>query len=114
MRHVFSQPDEYSFEKIGEKGKIFNTQEFGHEAEFIVIEVEKGQETKIRENGCLFAYYILEGEGSFEIEGEAEECREGDLVFIPKGRVFRYFGKMKLLLVSVPWRSAEQEEVLEG
>lgn len=88
---------------MGIRGKIFETRELGAELEFT---------TKIRENGCVFAYYILEGNGSFDIEGEKEKCREGNLVFIPKGKGFRYFGKMKLLLVSAPWWSPEQEETL--
>jgi mannose-6-phosphate isomerase-like protein (cupin superfamily) len=113
MKHVFNPPAAYSFEKVGICGKIFDTRELGSEVEFTIVETEKGHETKIKENGCIFAYYILEGNGSFEIEGETEECREGDLVFIPKGEAFRYFGKMKLLLVSAPWWSVEQEETLE-
>lgn len=110
--YVFHLPKEYSFEKVGIKGKTFNTKDLFEEAEFTVIETEKGHETLIREKECTFVYFILDGKGSFEIGGEIENCRRGDLVIVPKNTVFKYRGKMKMLLVSTPWWYAEQEETL--
>ena len=112
MQHIFRLPDNYSFEKVGIKGKIFDTRNLSDKVEFSVIETEKGHETKIIEKECIFSYYILEGNGFFEIAGQKEECRPGDLVMIPKGTPFRYFGKLKMLLVSTPWWFPEQEESL--
>ncbi|MDD3191082.1 MAG: hypothetical protein PHI66_05360 [Candidatus Pacebacteria bacterium] len=88
MPFVFHSPDDYSFEKVGIKGKIFDTKFLSDEIEFSVIEVEKGHETKIIEKECIFSYFILEGYGSFEIEGVAEKCTKGDLVLIPRNTVF--------------------------
>ncbi len=112
MQHVFHLPEEYSFEKVGIKGKNFPTKELTDKAKIAIIEVEDGHETKIREKECTFFYYILEGKGSFEIEDKTEECQKGDLVVIPNNTIFRYSGKMKLLLVTVPWWYPEQEETL--
>lgn len=112
MTYVFHSPEEHSFEKVGIKGKIFDTKPLSDKVEFSVIEVEEGHETKIIEKDCIFSYFILEGSGSFEINGSSEECSKGDLVFVPNGVVFRYAGKMKMLLVSTPWWFPEQEETL--
>ncbi len=111
MKHIFHLPEEYSFEKVGIRGKIFDTLSDG--VEFVVIETEKGHETKIREKECTFSYFVLEGEGNFEIEGKTERCQKGDLVFIPNNTAFKYTGRMKMLLVSTPSYFAEQEETLE-
>lgn len=112
MQYVFHLPEKYSFEKVGIKGKTFDTKSLSDKVEFSIIETDKGHETKIIEKECIFSYFILEGSGSFEIEGNVEKCSEGDLVFIPNDIPFKYTGNMKMLLVSVPWWFPEQEETL--
>ena len=112
MKHIFKLPDEYTFEKEGIKGKNFESMNLSDKAKFTVIETEKGHENRIRENECGFFYYILKGEGNFEINGETEECQKGDLVVIPSGSVFKYTGKMKLFLTTIPPWYPEQEETL--
>lgn len=112
MKHIFHLPEGYSFEKVGIKGKIFDSRGLSDKVEFSLIETKQGHETKIIEKECIFSYYILEGEGSFDIDGQKEKCRQGDLVMIPKGIPFQYFGKLKMLLVSTPWWYPEQEESL--
>lgn len=112
MQYVFSSPKEYSFEKVGIKGKTFDSKSLSDKVEFTIIETEKGHETKIIEKECIFAYFILEGSGSFEIGGIIEKCTKGDLVFIPSNTAFKYTGEMRMLLVSSPWWFPEQEETL--
>jgi mannose-6-phosphate isomerase-like protein (cupin superfamily) len=110
--HIFHLPENYSFEKIGEKGKIFDTKDLSDRVEISVIEIEKEHETKIIEKECIFSFFILEGERLFDIDGQKEECKKGDLVMIPQGTAFQYSGKMRMLLVSSPWWSSEQEVIL--
>jgi mannose-6-phosphate isomerase-like protein (cupin superfamily) len=112
MQHIFHLPNGYSFKKVGIRGKIFDTKNLSNKVEFSIIETEKGHETKIIEKECIFSYYILEGDGIFEIDGQKEQCGKGDLVVIPKGLTFQYAGTMKMLLVSVPWWFLEQEITL--
>ncbi|MDO8663814.1 MAG: hypothetical protein Q7K28_03205 [Candidatus Wildermuthbacteria bacterium] len=114
MQHVFHLPKEYSFEKVGIKGKNFESaKSLTDKAKFTIIETEEGHHTKIREKECTFFYYILEGGGIFEIDNENEECQKGDLVVIPNNAIFKYTGTMKMLLVTIPWWYPEQEETLE-
>ena len=110
---VIKEPSNFSFEKVGIKGKIFSTSELTQKAEFVLIETETGHETMIRERECVFIYYILVGHGYFEIEGQKEECAKGDLVVIPAGKKFIYKGKMKLLLNCTPPWSESQEETIK-
>jgi mannose-6-phosphate isomerase-like protein (cupin superfamily) len=79
---------------------------------FVLIDTKSGHETTIIEHESDFVYYILEGNGFFEVNNEREECSAGDLVVIPAGSRFAYKGKFKMLLVNTPpWRE-EQEETL--
>lgn len=112
MQYVFRPPEGYSFEKVGIKGKIFDTKSLSDNIEFTLIETEEGHQTKIREKESIFSYFILEGSGNFEIEGDVVKCFKGDLVFIPKNTAFKYSGNMKMLLVVSPWWFPEQEETL--
>ena len=111
--YVFHSPKDYSFEKVGIKGKNFDTKVLFEEAKFTVIETTEGHQTRIRERECTFVYFILDGKGSFEIGKVIENCRKGDLEIVPKNTIFTYTGKMKILLVTFPWWYSEQEETLQ-
>ena len=47
-------------------------------------------------------YYVLEGNGTFCIENEKMEVKQGDVVEVPKGANFVFAGKMKMLLIMSP------------
>jgi mannose-6-phosphate isomerase-like protein (cupin superfamily) len=110
--YVLPEPSTTSFEKVGIQGKIFPSQELISSSEFVVVSTETGHETTIIEHESDFMYYILQGEGIFEIDGNSEKCATGNLVVVPAGNKFSYKGKLKMLLaVTPPWRE-EQEETL--
>jgi Cupin domain. len=113
MEHIFHLPGNYSFEKVGHKGTTFQSKFLTDKIEFSIIETEAGHQTKIIQKECIFAYYILEGGGSFEIGGAVENCGAGDLVIVPAGMPFTYLGKLKMLLVCSPWWYPEQEAMVK-
>ena len=112
MQHVFHEPEENSFNRVGIVGKVFPTAELGGRAGFVLVETKSGHETAIIEHECDFVYYVLKGSGSFIVNDIEETCSEGDLVAIPKGTKFTYKGKLKMLLATTPAWFAEQEETL--
>lgn len=109
---VFTLPKQYSFVKVGIKGKRLDGRDVNNKAGFCLIETEKGHKTKIIEHECDFNYFILKGRGYFRINGKKEVCRQGNLVIVPKNSVFDYRGKLKMLLVTTPPFWPEQEETL--
>jgi len=111
--HIIKEPEEYSFKKVGIRGKNFPTDKLSDKAGFLIIETDAGHETTIVEHKCDFIYYILEGKGYFVIEDKKEECSKGDLVVIPAGKKFIYKGKLKMLLCSTPPWWEEQEDVVD-
>jgi len=111
--YVIKEPKDFDFEKVGIKGKIFPIKNLTRKTHFVIIEAEKGHNTKIIEHESDFVYYILAGKGYFEIDGEKEECEAGNLVVIPAGHKFIYKGNLRMLLSSTPpWRE-EQEETIK-
>jgi mannose-6-phosphate isomerase-like protein (cupin superfamily) len=47
-------------------------------------------------------YYILEGEGQIELDGERHPIRPGDAVLIKPGCRHRAIGKLRALIVATP------------
>lgn len=113
IKHNLKLPKNYSFVKVGIKGKKFPMAEITKKAGVCLIETEKGHETTIIEHKCDFAYYILKGKGYFVIDNQKESCKAGDLVVIPAGSKFRYIGKLTMLLITAPAFYPEQEETIK-
>lgn len=110
--YVFKEPKDFTFIKVGIKGKKFLFRELSKNAGVAIIETEKGHETTIIEHECDFIYYILEGKGYFEINKTKENFLKGDLIVVPMGSKFTYKGKAKLLLITSPPFRIEQEETV--
>lgn len=110
--YVLQEPEAYSFEKFGIKGKIFPTLSLTTEVQFFLVETETGHETTIIEHDCDFCYYVLAGQGQFIIEDTVEECTVGNLVVIPSGTKFTYKGHLKMIATSTPPWEEEQEETI--
>ncbi|HJN90669.1 MAG TPA: cupin domain-containing protein [Verrucomicrobiota bacterium] len=47
-------------------------------------------------------YYVLEGEGSVQLDGEEQPVRKGSMIHIPPGLVHGARGKMRVLVVGIP------------
>ena len=47
-------------------------------------------------------YYVVEGEGTVTLDGEAHPVRPGTLLHIPPGVVHGADGKMRVLVVGIP------------
>jgi len=54
-------------------------------------------------------YYILEGEGHVELDGELHAVRPGDAILIKSGCRHRAIGRLRLLNVPVPAFDPEDE-----
>ena len=109
---VIKEPDNFDFDKIGHKGKIFPMAVLTRKTQVVLIEVESKLGATIRQGECDFCYYVLEGNGYFEINDAKETCVKGDLVVIPAGNKFTFGGKMKMLLNCTPPWSQSQEETI--
>jgi mannose-6-phosphate isomerase-like protein (cupin superfamily) len=62
----------------------------------------KGQHGKTKSAISDRLYYVVEGEGSFQIEDKEYDVAKGDLIIVPKNTVYDFWGSMSLFLVHVP------------
>ncbi|MFA5107720.1 MAG: cupin domain-containing protein [Patescibacteria group bacterium] len=80
------------------------------EAGVVYIEVAEGHLEEFFHRRCTFVYYVLEGEGTFYLNGEPTPVQATDLVVIPPMTKIYYLGTMKLTLTTIPsW--TEKDEV---
>ncbi|WP_169979986.1 hypothetical protein [Microbispora sp. H10836] len=113
--YVFSEPQDWSFEKLGHRGKLFGPNEHLSSSSHLIVEIDGRLPTWLRQRECDFVYYVLNGEGTFLIEDRKERCAQGDLVTVPKGARFSYEGsRLRMLLTSTPPWTSTQEQVLDG
>jgi mannose-6-phosphate isomerase-like protein (cupin superfamily) len=80
--------------------------------EHLLVETDTGHGTTILQEKSDFIYYVLDGEGSFEIDGAEVPCKAGDLVVVPHGNSFTYTGRLRMLLTCTPPWSPDQEKVI--
>ncbi len=66
-----------------------------------IVEIN-GKNKKIINRGGDALYYVLEGSGQFEINGQKEEVKKGDLIFIPKGTQYFDSGTLTMLSINNP------------
>ena len=79
-------------------------------AGLVYIEVKEGHLQEFYDEKSTFTYYIIEGDGTFYINGKPLTAIKGDLIKIPPKNKIYYLGTMKMLLITTPaWK--EENEV---
>ena len=69
---------------------------------YFFIDSTYGQEAYTYDKKSTSTYFILDGEGVFELDGKRFAVKAGDVVTVPKNTVFYYSGKMKMIERMVP------------
>lgn len=108
MQFVFHEPSEYNFKnRDGHSGKFYGTQSdrSGH----LIIEVKDKLGVVLTQKKSEFCYYVIEGSGYFIINDAKQQVAVNDLIVIPPSNKYTFGGTMKMLLVSTPKWSADQE-----
>lgn len=68
--------------------------------------------TKLKNAARL--YFVVEGNGSFTIDGVREEANKYDFFLIQDVQIYEYSGKMKLIEVNVPATGSSNQERLDN
>lgn len=66
-----------------------------------IVEISKDSQTHYHKR-LTEIYYILEGEGQMELDGELHAVRPGDAILIKPGCRHRAIGKLRVLNVPIP------------
>jgi quercetin dioxygenase-like cupin family protein len=72
-------------------------------------EVEKGHFKEWYSDVATQTWYIIEGQGTFVLDGERFDVGAGDLVAVPPKVKKYYLGKMKMVLATSPTFDPDDE-----
>lgn len=109
MEYIKRKPDEPSF--VCKGFELYRCNMINQNCGVSYIECSKGHDTIVISD-CTHIYYVIEGNGDFEIDGKIYHASKNDVVEIPPHVDFTYTGTMKLLLVMNPPYSDETTKVL--
>lgn len=111
--NVLKEPEQYTFQKFGIRGKAFPSWGLNSDVQFYIIDTDTGHETTVIEHESDFAFYILNGEGDFIIDDVTEHAVVGDLVVVSAGSKFTYKGQLRMFVtVNPPWLENQEEAIL--
>jgi mannose-6-phosphate isomerase class I len=71
-----------------------------------------GRHGRVRAAGARI-YYVLGGQGTFEVNGASVDIQEGDAVHVRPGQTYDFHGGLTLLCVCVPAFDIQSEERAE-
>ena len=95
---------------IQKHGIDLRVYETGCEGAGIVhVEVEEGHFQEFYHTKSTFLYYVIEGIGTFYLNGVPAPVQSGDMIKAPPLTRIYYIGNMKMVLVTTPAWSAEYE-----
>lgn len=101
-------PDKPSFSQKGLSGYKFPLK--NHDIEVYFVDVVQGHESYFISKKCTHIYYVIEGEGFFDINGKKQDAKEGLLIEVPPNVEYTYSGRMRLILImSPPWIKGNEE-----
>lgn len=111
----FELNNAYKFGWEGIKGWAFNNKETFPNASAAYFEIT-GRHGKVKTTKSDRIYYVIDGEGEFEINSEVVNVVKSNVVIIPKNTPYDYkatSGILKLFLVHSPAFEPETDVKLE-
>lgn len=79
------------------------------EVGLVHVDVREGHFQEFYDTTSTFVYYVLEGEGTFFLNGEPQLARARDVIVIPPMTRIYYLGDMRMVLVTAPAWKPEHE-----
>ncbi len=76
--------------------------------DLVRVSVKEGHFQEFKHTST-FVYYILEGAGTFYLNGEAITAKASDVIMAPPGTAIYYLGTMEMILVTTPAWTEEGE-----
>ncbi len=95
---IIKEKDAIKSRKAGVSMRIYK----GKVANLVFQQTKKGHAEEFYHTKSTFIYYIIQGRGTWFIEGKRHQVKKGDLVVIEPNKRFYYRGKLKQILVTVP------------
>ncbi len=107
MKYKFSFEEAKTINKFGVNITLYSLN--NPDANIVYEEVEEGHFEEFLSTKSTYTWFIVEGEGTFIIDDEKVPVAAKDIVTVPPNKRIHYFGKMKMVLFTVPAFNVENE-----
>ncbi len=108
----FTKDKANHFTKAGVSMWVYSGKEDSEDGGVVYQEVNGGHYEEFINNKSTFIYYIIEGSGSFFIEGKEHKVEATDVIIVPSGKRFYYLGNMRQVLVTAPaWEEGTEKTI---
>ncbi len=109
---IYKKNKAFQIEKQNVKMRVYNSKEDCPAASVVYQETEKGHGEEFYHEKSYFVFYIIEGAGTWVIEGKEHPVETGDVVIVPPGKKFYYKGRLKQVCVTSPaWEEKYEKHV---
>lgn len=114
MRHVFTLAEAGPLGRDSVEGEIYSRAADFDRVSAVRVRTRPGQRHGLIKNiACDRLYLVISGEGTFRIGDESHAVGTTDVVIIPRGTPYDYWGALEMLLVHVPANIDEADINLE-
>lgn len=109
---IYKRKNAFNVEKYGVNMHIYNQKEDCPQAAVAYQETAQGHSEEFIHHKSAFIYYILEGSGTYFVDGEPHEVEATDVIMVPPGKKIYFKGNLKQLCITAPaWEEHEEEHV---
>ena len=100
------------FDADGFAGQVYvdNKQNVGFNALLVTV---NGRHPKKKMIDTVRNYYVIEGKGTFILDGISHKVKPGDLFIVGAGHEYEYSGNMKLFEFNISPDNSFRDEILE-
>jgi len=88
---------------------IYNSLQQCPQASVAYQETDQGHSQEFRHDKSAFIFYIIEGSGTWVIDGQEHPVEATDVVIVPPGKSFYYRGNLKQVCITAPAWEEEHE-----
>ena len=111
---ILKRKDAFRTLKSGVDMWIYNGKDELEQAAVAYQRTEVGHSEEFRHHKSAFIFYVIEGAGEWNIEGEAFAVEATDVVVVPPGKRFYYRGDLEQVCITAPaWEEEYEETVRE-
>jgi len=106
---LYHRQDALALTKQGVQMWIYNGKEECPQAAVVYQETAQGHAEEFYHDKSAFVFYIVEGQGTWVIEGREYPVQATDVVIVPPGKRFYYRGRLKHVCITAPAWEGEYE-----
>jgi mannose-6-phosphate isomerase-like protein (cupin superfamily) len=106
---AYEPPKKPSFSRKGFDGFHFPVKD--RNLEVFLVDSKKGHDGFVINKKSTHIYFVIDGEGTFEVDRKSFPVKKDMLIEVPPGIEFCYSGKMRLLVFMSP-RFSEENQII--